>query len=173
MAAIDKAIDRERAKIERHLHAEYETAKKELKAKWDDFLKESIAKTEKLQADLAAATTDEAKKAAQKAIDEYARYTVSQDKHFKAMVEQMNQRITDELETATAYVNDRVAHVYTMAYNAAGESIAGKVPGYSFELCDENTLKAMAKNPTAPMLPMTDQYGNTAKTKKEIGRAHV
>lgn len=75
--------------------------------------------------------------------------TILQNERYKAMTDELAEKISHVNEVALDYVNGNMAKVYTTNYNAFGDE---KIDGYSFSLTNEQAVKNLAKSDKA-LLP--------------------
>lgn len=75
--------------------------------------------------------------------------TILQNERYKAMTDELAEKISHVNEVALNYVNGNMAKVYTTNYNAFGDE---KIDGYSFSLTNEQAVKNLAKSDKA-LLP--------------------
>ena len=68
--------------------------------------------------------------------------TILQNQRYKAMTDELAEKISHVNDVALNYVNDNMAKVYTTNYNAFGDE---KIDGYSFSLTNEQAVKNLAK----------------------------
>lgn len=144
-AKTDAMID----EMEKHLQTIYKTAQKEMQDKWDKYMQDVEKETASLQAALDEAVKSgdaEAIKKAQTKLKNAKYEALQSNKYYKDMVKEMSQQYTHANETAVRYINDQMADVYALNYNATGKKIADMQSGYSFNLVDRNTVKQLAKD---------------------------
>ena len=64
-------------------------------------------------------------------------------KHWEAMRDELVQQYKNVSSTSLAYISGEMPDIYTLNYNAF-EDTAKKINGYSFELVDWDTVRALA-----------------------------
>lgn len=142
----DKMLD----EMEHKIRSIYAEAEKDMRQKWDEYMKSAEKRTgtaEKALSDARKGNDPTEIKAAEKALRELKQSITFKDKYFRDMVAELSANYTNARKTADAYVNGRLPDVYALNYNAAGSSIEGSVKGYSFSMVDRQTVKdLMAKD---------------------------
>lgn len=133
-----KKTEAELRKMEKHIAEIYGRASKELEKKADAYFKQF----ERLDAQKLA-LVDEGK-LTEKEYKEWRRNKIATGKHWTEMKEQAAKELRMADQTAAAYINGKMPEIYAMNYNAVGEGISDRVKGYSFELADAATVKAVA-----------------------------
>lgn len=138
--------------MEKRINKIYKSANEELRAEWDKFMASHEAKLKEAHAVLQSALKTGDSKAIADAKEHYEHtamnITINNDR-YKAMVEETAEKIAHVNEVALDYVNDNMAKVYTMNYNALGDQ---DLKGYSFSLTNEEAVKNLAKSNKA-LLP--------------------
>lgn len=131
--------------MEKRINKIYKSANEELKAEWDKFMVSHEAKLKEAHALLQSALKTGDSKAIADAKEHYEHtamnITINNDR-YKAMVDETAEKMAHVNEVALDYVNDNMAKVYTVNYNALGDQ---DLKGYSFSLTNEQAVKNLAK----------------------------
>lgn len=141
--------DRILMELERKLKALYSQAAKEIQVKWDRFAKEQRPKIQKAYDEL-----EEAKKtgdykrinAAKAEYERVIRNTTLGNERYRTLLAQTTAKLSEVNKVALGYVNDRMAEIYLLNYNAFDDSM---LMGYDFTLMSEETLKALVTSNSA------------------------
>lgn len=165
--------DLELAKMEQAIHFTYTDCKKELQKKWDDYMVKAQSKVDKawdkyIQAGFHG-TPEEAAKA-KSAYEKAVLNQTLQNKHYKEMVDQVTDKLTETNEIAVSYLNDQMPKIYCHSYNEFGEQ---PIKGYSFELVNEDAIKHLIKSGNTNLLPpkKLDPIKDKAWNTKQINSA--
>lgn len=122
--------------------------------KWDAYMIEQEKKIKDLQEEYdktkETGNKDEIRKIGIRISREKKRLTI-QNRYYKEMVEEVTEQITHANETAVAYINDEIPHIYAINSNGAKEHIREKIDiikdkidvGIRFDLMDEFTAKRL------------------------------
>lgn len=145
-----QATDEQLAEMEKRISAIYTEAEKGIREKWDSAMKQVEKKIDKLQtaydeAKAAGADRGELISLGRKLAVEKKNQTIM-NQRFQNMVEDTAIKLSHVNEIATEYVNGQLPTTYAFHYNSFGESISESVPGYSFDLIDESTVKRLVEN---------------------------
>lgn len=135
------------AGMEKNLQRIYSRAQKEYLAKvvrdYDQYraeeaiLKNYIKALEKEGKVAEAATV-------KKSLEKFMKDKLVYGKHATAMTKALAEDYLAANRAATAYVNGQLPGIYALNYNAAGDFVATRLRGYSFELVDAATVKNLA-----------------------------
>lgn len=131
--------------MEKRINKIYKSANEELKAEWDKFMVSHEAKLKEAHALLQSALKTGDSKAIADAKEHYEHTAMNitiNNNRYKAMVEETAEKMAHVNEVALDYVNDNMAKVYTVNYNALGDQ---DLKGYSFSLTNEQAVKNLAK----------------------------
>lgn len=138
-----KLTDKRLSKMEKHISNIYNDAKNDLNAKWNDYLNKvdkSLTETEKLLKTAYKNADDKAIKELQEEYKRILRNKTIENAQYKAMVDQISEKLTHVNEIATAYVNGNMPYIYSINYNQISNDIHG-IKGISFSLVDEQTVR--------------------------------
>lgn len=139
-----KKTDKILSDMEKQLYKEYSRAADEITKKWYDYM-QSHEKTlkgdyEALMSAKKSGDKEEIRKAKEKYEKTMKNITLNNDR-YNAMLNETTAKLSHINEVATNYVNDNMAKIYTLNYNAfANEDITG----YTFTLVNENAVKNLA-----------------------------
>ena len=139
-----KITDELLEETEKRINKLYAEAYKDISKKWNAYMKSHAPKVEKALIELQEALESNDRDRISKAREHYAhtvRNVTVNDERFRAMRDEVVEKISHVNEVALDYVNDSMAKVYTVNYNAFGTQ---KVAGYSFALVNENAVKELA-----------------------------
>lgn len=148
--------DADLKRVERRITAAYTQAGRELYGKWQDYLEKAEKAVKRYQDmyDAALSTGDVRKIAiAKKNLERAKLLNTVFNKRFKNMVEESTERIAHAGEIALQYANGMLPKIYAANYNAAMQGIAEDVPGYSFDLVNEDSVKYLMQY-DRDLLPM-------------------
>lgn len=140
-----KQTDKILQQMEKKISKIYQDAYKDLSKSWNQFMavhKPMVQDAyDKLQEALKSGTTQEifdAKTYYERVLNN----TILQNERYKAMTDELAEKISHVNDVALNYVNGNMAKVYTTNYNAFGDE---KIDGYSFSLTNEQAVKNLAK----------------------------
>lgn len=129
----DKTID----EIEKELKEIYATAQKELAKKAEAYMNKFIAEDEKQRKLL------DTGKLTEKEYQQWLKKKVMSGQRFTKMKEQCAEQLTHANEIALDHINDKMADVYAVSYNALEKDVKG-LSGYSFHIVSPDTVKTLA-----------------------------
>lgn len=129
----DKTIE----EIEKELKEIYATAQKELAKKAEAYMNKFIAEDEKQRKLL------DTGKLTEKEYQQWLKKKVMSGQRFTKMKEQCAEQLTHANEIALDHINDRMADVYAVSYNALEKDVKG-LSGYSFHIVSPDTVKTLA-----------------------------
>lgn len=132
-----KLTDKRLEIMEKHLSQIYERASKEIEEKADTYFRKFKEKDKKQHEKLKNGDITE---------QDYKNWRQGQimiGKHWESMRDELVQQYKNVSATSLAYINGEMPDIYTLNYNAFEET-AKKINGYSFELVDQATVKALA-----------------------------
>ena len=141
--------DRLLTELERKLTALYSRAAKEIQAKWDRFAKEQRPKIQKAYDELQAAKQSGDYKAINAAKAEYERVVRNAtlgNSRYKALIDETTTKLANVNKIALGYVNDNLAQIYLLNYNAFDDSM---LLDYDFTLMNEEALKSLVNSNSA------------------------
>lgn len=129
--------------LEQKIKALFGKAAREIQRDWMQFAKEQKPKIQKAYNEL-----QEAKKsgdykkinAAQAEYERVIRNTTLGNNRYKALLDSTTAKLTNANKVALGYINDNLAQIYLINYNAFDDSM---LLGYDFTLLDENALKSL------------------------------
>lgn len=148
--------EKELKRLEKRISAAYTQAGRELYSKWQDYLEKAEKAVKKYEEMYKSALlSGDAKKIAiaKKNLERSKFLNTLYNKRFKAMVDDATKRIAKAGQIALDYANDTLPKVYTQNYNAAIKAIAAQVPGYSFDMVNEDSVRYLMKA-DRDLLPM-------------------
>ena len=166
--------DLELAEMEKQLNKIYKQAQSEIQEKWDKYMVKAQAKADKAQNDYIKALTNGDPNKANKAKDQYEKTMLNmtlQNEHYQAMINQVTDKLSETNEIALTYLNDQMPKIYCHSYN---EFENEKVPGYSFELVNEDAVKHLIKSGNKSLLPQKqlnipkDKLWNTKNINSQV-----
>lgn len=155
----DKAhrqTDKKLAKMEAHVREIYLQAEGDMRAKWEEFMKNAEKRTEKLRKRLDEALKGNDPKEIQEAraaLQQRMEYVTFRNEQYRKMVEQMAANYEQANEIALAYINGQLPEVYALNYNYIGKDIESKVgrtvqkafdKSFSFTMVDQHTVYLLA-----------------------------
>lgn len=165
--------DKKIAIIEYRLNRVYSKTKKELTKKFNDYVATSKKATDKAYSawQNSIGTSDES--VLKEKYETLVKKATLQSKHWQNMLDEVTAQLANVNQTALAYVNDELNGVYTLNYNAVGSTISDKIPGYSFDLVDESTVKNLILHdktllPTKKLNVSKDKKWNTKKINSQV-----
>ena len=166
----DKArsqTDKKLERMERRIAEIYQRAYDEIEKKSETFFDRFLEKDLKKRQDL---------KDGKITAKEYETWRIGQmmtGQHWERMKEWTADELLKANQTATAYVNGQLPGIYALNYNMVGDTVAGSVRGYSFEMVDASTVKNLATSDKT-LLPYKyvdgkkDVRWNTQKVNTEV-----
>lgn len=140
--------------MERRIKEIFDRAGRELKAKWEVWLKDIDTELEGLQKTYEAAKASGDAAATRKAgiaLSKAKKTKIMGNQYYDKMVKQAAARLQEANEQAMAYINGRMPKVYASSFNGSTTQIANDLPhniGVSFDLVDENTVARLMRDPT-------------------------
>lgn len=139
--------------VEKKITEIYSTAEKDISQKWSDWVAKIEPEVKSLK-QAADSETDPAQKAAlEKKYKAKLTSYIAGNEHYLAMSNEVSSRLVNVQKQAVEWVNDQLPQHYVMTYNQTGTGVAKSVKGYSFELADQATIKNLAMNEDASLLP--------------------
>lgn len=140
-----KQTDKILQQMEKKISKIYDQAYKDLSKSWNQFMAVHKPMVEdaynKLQEALKSGTTQEIFDA-RTYYERVLNNTILQNERYKAMTDELAEKISHVNDVALNYVNDNMAKVYTTNYNALGDQ---DLKGYSFSLTNEQAVKNLAR----------------------------
>lgn len=131
--------------MEKKVSKIYKRASGEISEKWDKYMKSHEPKVKAAYETLQEALKSRDTKAIAEAQADYNRIfrnVTLNNNRYKAMVDETTTKLANTNEVALNYVNDNMAKVYTLNYNAFSRE---KISGYAFTLVNEQAIKNLAK----------------------------
>lgn len=128
--------------MEKEIRKIYLRSYKDISKDWDAYMASHAPKLEKAKADLDEALKSGDKQAIAEARSVYERTAKNitiNNQRFKSMSEETCAKLSNLNETAVSYANNNMPKIYTMNYNAIGQT--EHIAGYSFSLVNENAVK--------------------------------
>lgn len=166
-----KQTDADIKALEKVLKSVYSTAQSDLKKKWDkcmDRMQKASEAQYKAYTDALKSGDKEKAKLAKEAYQNTLKKMTSEN-WYKEQMDVITDEMTRLNERALAYTKDKVPKVYKQNYKAVGSSVSKQIPGYSFHMVDESTVKRMTKRLTAKKLNVhKDKRWNTKKANSQI-----
>lgn len=132
-----KLTDKELAKLEKRIEAEYRKAYKDLDKTVHEYFESFKKRDEKQKERLAAGEITE---------EYYKQWRLNQigrGKRFEQLRNRMAQRMTQANEVAMSYVNDATPGIYSLNRNYAAYTVEGMAGNLNFTLWDEQTVKRL------------------------------
>lgn len=145
------------ARLEKWLHELYGVAEKEMRGKWDAFMKDLRADGDKLLKAIDDAKDDTERRKAWRAYTAYMRDSTVTDKYFRQMVDELARQYAEAGVTAAEIVNGDRLGAFADGYNfSAGEInrvAASENVGIRFDMCDAGTIEHLAEHAEDLLLP--------------------
>lgn len=155
--------------MEKKVSKIYNEAFDSISEKWNAYMESHEKKVDEAFKNLVEAEKSGDKDAIAEAKEKYertAKNVTVNNKRFQDMASETAAKITHTNEVALNYINDQMASIYTVNYNAFGDE---KVKGYSFALTNEQAVKNLA-NSNKAFLPkkQMDKYKDKRWNEKLI-----
>lgn len=153
--------------MERRIRGIFGRAGKELKAKWDDWMKDMDKELDGLQKAYEAAKASGDGAAIRKAgiaLSRAKKDKIMGNKYYDQMVAQSAERLKEAQQQAMAYINGQMPRVYATSFNGSTAQIADGVPGrmgISFDLADESTVARLMRDPSMDLHDLTRSVSGT------------
>lgn len=145
------------ARLEKWLSDLYRDAEKEMRGKWDAFMKELRAEGDKLLRAIDDAPDEATKKKARRAYTAYMRDATITDRFYRQMVDELARQYADAGRRAAEIVNGERFGAFADGYNLAAEKInniaASRDIGIRFDLCDPNLIEYLERHSEDLLLP--------------------
>jgi len=174
----DKArtlTDRKLSAMENRITQIYTDAESDIQAKWVAYMSEVDSRLSGIQEALKGARITSDTDTIEHLEYEYRRLVQNQtlqDARFRAMVDEVTDKLSNTNQIALSYVNGEMPSIYALNYNQLAGVVDG-FGGYSFTLVDETTVKALAVS-NKSLLPRKtvdipkDKLWNTKKINSQV-----
>lgn len=171
--AAHEATERKLAQMERHLRSIYSRALKEVGSGWTEYLEASAPEAARRQAAIRNATTEEAKRKAEKVYQDFLKEQTVYEARFHRLTNQLATELCHVNQTAQAYINDQLPGIYATNYNIVGTAVGQPVVWGVWELVDADTVKRLATTdetllPYKKVNERKDVRWNTQKVNSEV-----
>ena len=149
------------ARIEKWLLDLYEQSEKEMRGKWDDFMKELRVEGDKLLKAIDDAPDEALRKKARRAYTAYMRDATITDRYYRQMVDELARQYANAGRRAMEIVNGERFGAFADGYNFSAEKInsvaIARDIGIRFDLCDESTVEYLYERRSDMLFP-TPRY---------------
>lgn len=145
------------ARVEKWLTELYEQAEKEMRGKWDDFMKELRTEGDRLLRAIDEAPNERAKKKAQRDYTAYMRDATITDRYYRQMVDELARQYANAGRRAMEIVNGERIPAFSDGYNIAVGKLnhiaVSRNIGIRFDLSDPRLIEYLERHREDLLLP--------------------
>lgn len=145
------------ARIEKWLINLYRDAEKEMRGKWDAFMKELRTEGDRLLRAIDDAPNERAKKKARRDYTAYMRDATITDRYYKQMVDELARQYANAGQRAMQIVNGERAGAFADGYNLSADKLnriaVSRNIGIRFDLSDPNLIEYLERHSEDLLLP--------------------